>query len=51
MYLQLGIGATAIGMLIVLANLNNGEDRSFWGGWLSIVVGLLSLARWFLGMM
>lgn len=41
-----------IGSALVSMNLSgNPDDRSFWGGWLSIIVGFLFLVRWFFGIM
>lgn len=47
--LTIGIFACGLGILLVSANLR-GDDRSYYGGWISIFFGVLFLIRWFLNL-
>lgn len=49
--LSLGLGALVVGLLLVLFNMNNGDDRLYFGGWISIIAGFLLLARDVLALM
>lgn len=47
----LGIGAIAIGAIMMLMSLNNHpSDNSYWGGWVFIIIGVLSLFGWFINL-